>query len=392
MKTDKSIGIIIMYILIITPFIGIGGINILFSSAILDGFKVLSVFISIILLFRKGIIKFDFFTICFALYQMEIFMVTTYNQGFSFGVMTSCLAASLFVFLMIRDWEHILKAISAITAVIVIINFISVLQIGRDDYAMYFVGTKNRLSMVLIPAMLLRVVYSINKYGKINHFTIILFILAALSVIIAGSGTGIVVAAVAVILALLFYRFRVNKMIVLYGTFSFYFLLLVFTSILAQNQYWIEFTTFLGKDSNLTYRTVIWQGVFDYLGNNPLFGYGRGAEIIFPNAYGGYNIVTEAHNFVVEIFLEGGILAFLLYILGFFKAISHINIKDLKGKYVLLAVVMVLVNGLTESINNHILVVLTIALANSYVYVKSNDTGQSKVLSIKRLANQRGYQ
>ncbi|MFZ2714668.1 O-antigen ligase family protein [Streptococcus parasuis] len=374
MKIEKNIVLITAYILIIIPFIGIGGINALFSSAILDGFKVLSVFISIILLFCKGLLKFDFFSICFVLYQLEIFLVTTYNQGFSFGVLTSCLAATLFVFLMIRDWEHILKAISIITAVIVIINFISVLQIGRDDYAMYFVGTKNRLSMVLIPAMLLRVVYSINKYGKINIFTIILFILAALSVIIAGSGTGIVVATIAVILALLFYRFRVNKMIILCGTFAFYFLLLVFSNVLAQNQYWIEFTTLLGKDSNLTYRTVIWQGVFDYLSVNPLFGFGRGAEIIFPNAYGGYNIVMEAHNFVVEILLEGGILAFCLYFLGFFKAISRINIKDLKGKYVFLAVLMVLINGLTESINNNIVVVLTIALANSYVYVKSKDS------------------
>ncbi|MGM0753101.1 MAG: O-antigen ligase family protein [Bacillota bacterium] len=374
MKINKNIVLITTYILIIIPFLGIGGINALFSSAILDGFKVLSVLISIILLFRKGFLKFDFFSICFALYQLEIFMVTTYNQGFSFGVLTSCLAATLFVFLMIRDWAHILKAISIITAVIVIINFISVLQIGRDDYAMYFVGTKNRLSMVLIPAMLLRVVYSINKYDKINFFTIVLFILAALSVIIAGSGTGIVVASIAVILALLFYRFRVNKGILLFGTFAFYFILLVFSNVLAQNQYWIEFTTLLGKDSNLTYRTVIWQGVFDYLSVNPLFGFGRGAEIIFPNAYGGYNIVMEAHNFVVEIFLEGGILAFFLYFLGFFRAISRINIKDLKGKYVFLAVVMVLINGLTESINNHILVVLTIALANSYVYVKSKDS------------------
>ncbi|UNP76365.1 O-antigen ligase family protein [Bacillus nitratireducens] len=371
MKIDKNIGLTTVYILTITPFIGIGGINALFGSATLDGFKVLSVLISIILLVRKGFLKYDFFSVCFALYQMEIFLVTTCKYGFSFGILTSCLAATLFVFLMISDWEHILKAISIITAVIVIINFISVLQIGRDDYAMYFVGTKNRLSMVLIPAILLRVVYTINKYGKIDYFTVVLFILAALSVIIAGSGTGIVVAALAVVLAVLFYRFRVNKMIVLCGVFALYFLLLVCSNVLAQNQYWIEFTTFLGKDSNLTYRTIIWKGVFDYLSSSPLFGLGRGSEIIFSNAYGGYNIVTEAHNFVVEIFLEGGIVAFFLYTIGFIKAISRINTKDLKGKYVLLAVVMVLVNGLTESINNHLLVVLTIALANSYVYMKS---------------------
>ncbi|ONG70992.1 hypothetical protein BKK42_17915 [Bacillus cereus] len=374
MKIDKNMGLTMVYIIAIIPFIGIGGINALLGSTILDGLKVLSVLISIILLVRKGLLKYDFFSVCFALYQMEIFLVTTSKYGFSFGILTSCLAATLFVFLMISDWEHILKAISIITAVIVIINFISVLQIGRDDYAMYFVGGKNRLSMILIPAVLLRVVYTINKYGKIDYFTVVLFVLAALSVIIAGSGTGIVVAALAIVLAVLFYRFRVNKMIVIYGIFALYFLLLVCSNVLAQNQYWIELTTFLGKDSNLTYRTIIWKGVFDYLSSNPLFGLGRGSEIIFLNAYGGYNIVTEAHNFVVEIFLEGGIVAFFLYTIGFIKAISHINTKDLKGKYVLLAVVMVLVNGLTESINNHLLVVLTIALANSYVYMKSKDS------------------
>ncbi len=374
MKIDKNMGLTTVYIMMIIPFIGIGGINALLGSTLLDGFKVLSVLISIILLVRKGFLKYDFFSVCFALYQMEIFLVTTWNHGFSFGILTSCLAATLFVFLMISDWEHILKAISIITAVIVIINFISVLQIGRDDYAMYFVGGKNRLSMILIPAVLLRVVYTINKYGKIDYFTVVLFILAALSVIIAGSGTGIVVAALAIVLAVLFYRFRVNKMIVLYGIFALYFLLLVCSNVLAQNQYWIELTTFLGKDSNLTYRTIIWKSVFDYLSSDPFFGLGRGSEIIFLNAYGGYNIVTEAHNFVVEIFLEGGIMAFFLYTIGFIKAISRINTKDLKGKYVLLAVVMVLVNGLTESVNNHLLVVLTIALANSYVYIKSKDS------------------
>ncbi|MEB9969979.1 O-antigen ligase family protein [Bacillus cereus] len=374
MKIDKNMGLTTVYIMMIIPFIGIDGINALLGSTILDGFKVLSVLISIILLVRDGGLKYDFFSVCFALYQMEIFLVTTLKHGFSFGILTSCLAATLFVFLMIRDWEHILKAISIITAVIVIINFISVLQIGRDDYAMYFVGGKNRLSMILIPAVLLRVVYTINKYGKIDYFTVVLFILAALSVIIAGSGTGIVVAALAIVLAVLFYRFRVNKMIVLYGIFALYFLLLVCSNVLAQNQYWIELTTFLGKDSNLTYRTIIWKGVFDYLSSNPLFGLGRGSEIIFLNAYGGYNIVTEAHNFVVEIFLEGGIVAFFLYTIGFIKAIRRINTKDLTGKYVLLAVVMVLVNGLTESINNHLFVVLTIALANSYVYMKSKDS------------------
>ena len=103
-----------------------------------------------------------------------------------------------------------------------------------------------------------------------------------------------------------------------------------------------------------------------YFRASPSFGVGRGASISYVNAYGLRNTVYEAHNFVLEILLEGGIFAFAAYLLSFLSAVCRLRMNDKKQRVIFLAIAAILINGLTESNNNHFFVIMLVAFANAY--------------------------
>ena len=213
---------------------------------------------------------------------------------------------------------------------------------------------------------------SLEKNGKVGKFTLFLIAFSLITVFIGSSGTGIVVAFCALLFLLLAIKFKPKKTIYLGVIFTIYALFLLFSDDFFLTDYWFKFTDLLGKDSTLTARTTIWNIAEGLIKENWLFGAGRGVELSYVNTWGERQTIYEAHNFILEILMEGGIVALLLFGTLFFKAVKHLNLDDAKHRIVFIALCVLLINGLTESTVNGFLVMILLSMACRYATESRN--------------------
>jgi O-antigen ligase len=188
-------------------------------------------------------------------------------------------------------------------------------------------------------------------------------LLGLLTVVIGASGTGIIVAISAVILSVVSVKIKPSKSIYLGIIFLVYALFIVFMDSLFNSELWIRFTEMLGKDSTLTSRTDLWEKSKELIGDNIIFGAGRGVEIHTVDRWGANSIIYEAHNFILEILLEGGIVALTVFGVLFFGIVKRLNLRIPKHRAVFIALCVVLINGLTESIVNVLFVTVLLGIA-----------------------------
>lgn len=311
-------------------------------------------------------VRFDLFVFGYTIYAVEIFVVSCVNRGFSPGTLVVTVGAITVVMLIQARPDVVLRALTGLIALLVPCNFISMLLSVHFSSDRFFLGGKNALSMFLIPAACLLLIFSLNRFGKFRVWEGSLAAMCFVCVFWGGSGTGIVTAGAALILLFVFLHFRPNIPLFLGVIALLYLLLTVFSEQLFSSSFWQSFVGMLDKDETLTSRTTIWEQVMKYFRASPSFGVGRGASISYVNAYGLRNTVYEAHNFVLEILLEGGIFAFAAYLLSFLSAVCRLRMNDKKQRVIFLAIAAILINGLTESNNNHFFVIMLVAFANAY--------------------------
>ena len=104
-----------------------------------------------------------------------------------------------------------------------------------------------------------------------------------------------------------------------------------------------------------------------------IFGLGREAVNNFQNNWGMMTIATEAHNAVLELFLDGGIIGFVLYAAAFVTAVKKIDIKTIEGRIIFFAITLIMINGLTESVTKIFTTTLILAIANYYNYNRADE-------------------
>lgn len=104
------------------------------------------------------------------------------------------------------------------------------------------------------------------------------------------------------------------------------------------------------------------------LRHNWLLGLGRGATNTFRNNWGLMASANEAHNAVLELFLDGGVVGFILYAIAFTITVKKTDISTKEGKVIFIAIALIVINGLTESVTMIFTTTLILAIANYYSY------------------------
>ena len=74
----------------------------------------------------------------------------------------------------------------------------------------------------------------------------------------------------------------------------------------------------------------------------------------------------EAHNFILEILMEGGVVAFAIFSSLFYNIVNKLNMADIRNRIVFLTLCAILINGLTESTVNNFLVTIVLGVACRY--------------------------
>ena len=333
----------IFYIFCLLPFLGIYGIKNYLNVGIYELWQIISMFALFIRVISIKKIKVDIYSLTFILFEFEIFLTTIYKTGFSFGILNITLVISFLILLIKFDFSLILSSLNKIFFCILILNSFSMLFLENTETTLYFVGGKNAFSFIA---------------------------LSLIEIFLAKSGTGVVVATITFLIILFFNKIPERKYLYLGVVLFIHVILILGVNTLYDNKLWILFTDMLGKDSTLTSRAVIWNNEIKYLKNNLLFGLGRGYPIFYANSFDIKNVVYEAHNFFLEIVSNGGIFGALFYAVSFISVINKVNIHDKLQKILFFSIIVLLINGFTESISNSLLVILTLTILN---YISSNN-------------------
>lgn len=365
---NKRFLLVFLFCFLLLPFMGVAGIRDLIGDQIYRAWQVASMsLLGAIVIVNYKEIKIKWGIILFAAYQFVIIMSTTLHHGFSFGIVVSIAAlVLLFVLLQTDYYYEILTAVAIIVVITLLANAISMIGKSNIRDAQFFIGGKNALGLFLIPGSFILLINSFESNERIRKSSVFALILCLGSVFIGASGTGIIVAAFTLFLLILSYKFKINKMVALGIIIAVYAILLLFPEDFLLTEYWLKFTESLGKNQSMTSRTDIWQLAKGVILDNFVLGSGRGTELTYLIYTGEWKTVDEAHNFILEIMMEGGIIALVLFGTMFFKIVKNLNISKRTHNLVFVALCIILINGLTESTINNFFVVAILAIACRY--------------------------
>lgn len=241
---------------------------------------------------------------------------------------------------------EILKILRNVLLILIILNFISIVVFPkgmyqrikldeRVDTRYWFLGFKNGIGKYCIFSIVTCFAYqSLLPTNKGIIATILAVITSVGSTVLIHSGSGIV-GVVLLTLGCIYIksksirRLRLDSVLrgkKLAWIVVFLFITIVISDILLTNVLVQQFVTnILGKTITFTGRTDIWSRVLTIIQKNWLLGIGvqPGNKIVEMISL--HSHATDAHDYYLEFFMEGGIFSFALIILFLRKIVIYLN-------------------------------------------------------------------
>lgn len=240
---------------------------------------------------------------------------------------------------MQRDKYGYIRMLRNILLVFFLINFLTIIlfpnglyTVARtfgyeDDNRYWFLGFKNGIPKYgLVLTALCALNYQNSRDRKDLRLIWLSVVTTVLSSVLIQSSSGLVSSVLYTFLIWLTLREKKSKIADLCRMRNYVivvciaFIGLVLTTKLLENQFLQYFITqVLGEKLTLSGRTLIWARVFEIIrqGENFLFGIGYLEESDVARIIGITRNTVDAHNFYLEVLLEGGIIGFILMIVLF---------------------------------------------------------------------------
>lgn len=157
-------------------------------------------------------------------------------------------------------------------------------------------------------------IYNITVHKKLRLRFLLIYIFIGLSYIYTWAATGVIISILCIALVFLYKGELVKKIdfkLMLISSV----VIIVFFMIIQNFDLISYILIFLGRDTSLTGRTRIWEVGFTVIKENWLLGIGLSDEVLYQylrNAGFGWTIeIGHLHNFLLEIAVRGGVLAFV---------------------------------------------------------------------------------
>lgn len=254
-------------------------------------------------------------------WQLSLLLSTIYNQGAIYScVVTSFSILSIMLFYDIAQAykEIFLSSQLFCFELVIYINLITefvfpagmYLNNGFPSGPNWFLGYYNGYTKYFIPALMFAWLYK-ESTGK-KWRTLILFVGIVASTIIVFAGGQAVALAIMVFVFLFF-----KDITMIFNYYNYWLLHIIFVTVISLPKFQEIFIWFLNnilkKTSSYLTRARLWDKTFYFFLQSPLIGYGvqtsssRIAQYRLP--YG-----IHAHNMLLELLYQGGIIGFILWI------------------------------------------------------------------------------
>ncbi len=304
-----------------------------------------------------------FFKLLF-LYFFITVLSSVAHQNMTGGILYTILSLYVMVNVIVIEKGVVIEALYRVYALLVPLNIISIIFFqaeikGINHLWSSFIGGKNRYACILIPALVVFILKLEKKKISVVNSALILLVLYQL--LSSKSRTGMVCAVAFIALYLFAYKkfyvhfFMIGYLFVEIALVGYAFGMLSLSSLLSD---------FFVDDGSFHMRTDIWIETLNMVKEHILFGYGRGIKAITLSTD---FIFGEAHNLLLEVLLEGGLIAFVIFVLAVvcsIKAHSRSVSYDRYRNAVFIGLALMFIEGLMES--NNLSVELWILLALSY--------------------------
>ncbi len=377
-KKTKS-GIVLLYIFLILPFLGIAGIRDMVGG-LYSLWQAGSMYALLIIAFVKAkYANIDPFVGALAIYEIVMIAISTYYSGFSTGITVVSLTFILLTISAQFYWEEMLEALAIIACSCVLINLFSVVGRLIGANRLFFLGGKNQLSMFMIPGAACIIVHALQRRKNLNFFEVFVLGCIVFSIVAGASGAGIVCALLAITMfssnklvqnkKLLFAILLVAHAIVIFG-FEY----------IVESEYWIRFTDWLGKDPTMTGRTTIWETSLDMVQKKWLFGHGRAERLIYLSTDEVWVAGYETHNMFLQVIFVTGVVGFACFLRYLFKSVNQLRMNNTIQRVLFIAIFICLANGLVEATNDNMFFRLLLALGYySGLHIKEKEGDEISV-------------
>ncbi len=319
--------------------------------------------------------------LCIAAFEFILFLTSLINfnlmSGYDFLIYTKYMIFTLGFVAFIEGFlkrrpRLFLKSIILVLTVLIIINFLLLIRYPNGlyqasnnysiyeysfniDNAIHFLGHRNNVVMYLFPNLFCSFLYY-KIYGMKNLKIIFIFLIVFIESIMIKSATCLVGCLLFTGYVMLFETKKrnnlervISKIIniknVLIITLTLYIFVVVFRF---QEVFSYLLIDLLQRDINLTGRTTIWDMAFQLIMESPVWGYGthNSGAIIFSSYKEWY-----AHNFILDILLQGGVLALIPFIsyLGIIAKKMSVRRNEVGNRICTWAIFVILIISMTES-------------------------------------------
>lgn len=284
----------------------------------------------------------------------------------------SYIGLSMWIDLYIReDKKKCINMLIFILDAYVIINFLSMLiypngmyisqSFQNTPYICWFLGYKNPQIRLLLPYVVILFVRDSIFYKKIKFYTYIKLSLVALASVILKSSTGILGVFIFIVLNVLFSGKKQGKLknliLRIFNVKNVYYILVVVNILIIffsfQKYFSFLIVNILHKNLDLTDRIFVWQKVIPVIKNNFILGQGIMYAELSRSVIG----ASHAHNYFLNTFYNGGLIAFILIsIIWIGAGIKSIESKQSLGvRYLKFMTIIFLIMGITESLTSTVL-------------------------------------
>lgn len=250
-----------------------------------------------------------------------------------------------------------------IIALLVILDLCTIFMFPEGMYTSrvysnnWLLGYKTERLVYSLPMLAIFAYTSIKKNNKIGISTFIVGIIACIDTILSDA-TAASVIIIFILVCFIFIELLNNQFFkesFLYKFLNYKVILVVYAIciiaiVFSQNIDFVEkYLVLLGKSEDLSGRFRIWSVCIDQIIQSPLIGKGYMASLKYVSLIG-FSTATSAHNMVLTILIDGGILNLIIYIIMYKLALERKEHVYLKTEIVLIVCIYgTLFLGITSS-------------------------------------------
>jgi O-antigen ligase len=270
-------------------------------------------------------------------------IVTTINEGNTsqmyINAVTLFAMAIMFMTVAKKGSYKFVKVVSTVFEILIIANFLTIVIYPDGLYNFssvnhhYLLGSRNVMMRTIFPGICFSIIRSKIETNKLSIRTIIVMIVAGVSLVLVWSATALVAYFLFCFFIVLFQKKGTPKWFTVKTCYLLVIVIFIAIVVLQlQNLFSFIIVDILHKDTTFTGRTILWVAGMYNIARSPFVGYGlESLETIAAKLYK-YTQYDSCHNFILDILYQNGIIGFALLLVLFISTEKKVD-QCLSEKY-----------------------------------------------------------